>query len=591
MDNLTDCPATEGTQQLATTAGPLERGNLTQNSWVLNTNGERAWRSGYTEEHFSYLVELMKDMRSCPATVNTTAVDGGDGLCCAVAGDALEAAAIVSDAVALAFSGEYPGDWALKAAEAVTSAEVASTGYGHYIMVLSAVEAVETLQPIVAANATCSTQLESLKGDILRPHAAMIFQRAIENEDISGVPKGAEAQVELLRKLAISPLLRRAALVQEIGLSSAPPPPPFSPSNESADTATASTTDTGKRKLLQEEEDLAPGEAPPQGDEDVVAEAPSFFADEVAPSPSQGPVIAGPDASSAIPAPTPVDIQAPTPLTMSVAAPAPAPIAQTVAQPTVAPAPAPVSAPADSLQTRLCTLLLSTPLWRNFVADDETGQDTSTQAPSADLLPAVYAVAAAMPTDCRLSIGSVYSSTAFSKSDAARADPKVGIRTALVRCWLYEPIYAEASRCLHADPEIASRDLSLLASNSPAASDSLELQLRYKERMHYLQGRHSWLLAQASLKRPDAWTGVLNSLQDDALWNELGPRQACETINLMRAAATDEERSALRAFFNGKGSECSSEVRTRALGRMASLEKVSENILASICSYLVARER
>ena len=577
MANLTDCPDNKNTSNFISTAsGPYDAGPVDAEAYILNQNAVRLWRTFYSELHFSNLVTEAAQMSACPAAADTINVNAGsDGYCCAAAGDMLEVAGVLSDAGVFAAQGKYPASWAMKMVEAMGRAPVVSTGLGQYLLLLPALEMAESLRGYAGDNETCAAQWNAFYLSLIEPQVETIKAAALAAGGGAAATPGAgddTSQEALLAKLAESPLLRRAAhilTVPEIIPDAAAAPQADGGGGRrlrsSSSRSSSSSSSTHRRRLLQ---DSSPAPAPVGGDG---GGAP-------APSP-EGNAAAGDTPPSS----------APTPSTTGDLTPAPAPSS-----------PPSLSAPTlgnAALQTELCALLPSTPLWINYIAtsDGETTTTTTppTTQPSADLLPAIYGVAAAMPSGCRSALETAYASTSLPQNTTINSatdvsDVALGVRYALKQCWLQEGTYAEASRCLYA----LTKALDPLPFTSTPLTGGLGLpldkQLLYYERTAVLKGvLMPWLVATTARQSPAAWLDIVNALSDGSLWDAMGGAdKACEALDVLPLPTNSAQIDALEGLMADKGRECSLDVRGRTMGKMQTVKDTGGSVGESMCAFL-----
>lgn len=540
LQNLTDCTANK-TSDISTVTGNVDDGPVTTDAWVLNQHAVKLWRTKYSEQHLNNIVTEAKQMQPCPATADTTNVTyGSDNLCCSAAGDLLELSGVLADSLEFANTGTYPADWTLKIAEAMGIAPVTGTGLGQYLSLLPAVEALEALRGYVADNETCAAQLDDFHASILAPYAENILasaQRGTTAADQDG------KQEVVLAKLVASPLLMHAAM----------------PDGEMSDNMDAAGR-RRRRSLLQA--------ATPAG------------ATPTAPAPA----VATATTPAAVPEPITAAAAPTTNATVTPAAATPA--AAPAAPPTNSPTPAassPATALSATMQTKLCTLLPFTPLWSNYISGNVSRSGLSSVP--ADLLPAVYGVAAAMPADCRSVVEGAYETSQLAASGIN--DTAAGVRYALMRCWLYDDTYLEAHRCLHALPN--AQDPSIFF-NLQATTLRIDDLVVFTDRVKLLDDlKRPWLISNIAKISPAAWSMVTEDLTNGSLWDDLGPDQACQVMNEMGTPLNIGQFEARQALLDGKAAACSADMRTRAIGKMLQTKRVAPTAAQQICGFLSSR--
>ena len=543
LNNLTDCAANK-TSDVSTTAGNQIGGPATSQRFVLNQDAVKLWRTRYPEQHMANLITEASQMQPCPASADTTNVTAGsDGLCCAAAGDLLETSGILADSLEFANTGTYPADWTMKLINAMASAPVAATGLGQYLLLLPAVEALESLRGYVADNTTCSAQLDAFHESLMAPYMDSIFTTAVKGAAIAPDQDGKQEAV--LAKLVAPPLLMHAAM----------------PDGEMSANVTG-----GKRRRTLLQDAAAPTVAA-----DPTEAAPPTAADTPAAAPAPITAADAPAVNATTTPTAPAPAAGPT-TTTTAAAPAPS---------TVAPTGSSLSA---TLQTKLCTLLPSTPLWANYISGNKT--TTATASVSADLLPAVYGVAAAMPDACSTVVETAYASTQL--ADSGMSDVAAGVRYALMRCWLYDKSYSEAHRCLHALPN--AQDPSLFFNLKPTSLRIDEL-VDFSVRLALLNGlKTPWLVATIAKASPAAWSMIAQQLSEGDLWDELGTSYACNVMTIMGAPMNNGQFELMQGLLDGRAADCSPDMRTRAIGKMLQAKKVAASAASQICGYLSSLE-
>ncbi len=261
LDNLTDCALGgargAGAGALTTDVGAWENGTLAAERWVANLDGVRLWRTRYAPQHLANLLEEVAALEGCEDAAGALSPTGGEGACCADRSDIAEAASLLSDAVALALTGDYPGDAALEAVAAAGFAPVTSTPVGRYLLLLPAAEALQRLRPLVQERPECAARLDRLRAEMLAPHVGPLLE-AVGAKAEAGA--GPEARADLLQRLAAAPLLRLAALNPSDACGGAAAAPAAAPG--------------GRRRLAQADADAAFAPAP----------APVAFAPAAAPA-------------------------------------------------------------------------------------------------------------------------------------------------------------------------------------------------------------------------------------------------------------------------------------------------------------------
>jgi Peptidase M1 N-terminal domain/Peptidase family M1 domain len=565
MHNLTDC-VTNQTANISTVAGPIDYGPVKADAWVLNQHAVRLWRTLYTDEQLNNLASEASQMVACPPSRDTTDVmSASDGLCCAAAGDMLETCGLLSDSLWFGLDGRYDVGQAMKMVEAVTRAPVASTGLGQYLLLSGAIESMQLMRSYVAENATCAAIMDAFESNLLKPYTQAILQTALEpfvadsiNSTV-GIDGSREA---LLARLAASPLLSYAAYV-----------PPSAQDGEGSNSTTS-----GRRRLLQTVDENATA---------VPAPAPAANEEAAAAAPTPAP-IAGDTGDTEAPAPAPVT-DAPTP--------APAPTA-TAPTPTPTPAPSGEYTNGDlELQSELCALLPSTPLWKNYInygSNKPTATNTTTVP--VDLLPAIYGIAAAMPPGCRTALEEMYATTTLAQTAASTAgDPNPfteitdGIINALHECYYYDNLFTEAVRCVYAlagagDPEI------LLgfapAFNSPKFSN---LYLVAERKGWMANMLRPYIVTNIAKQSSHAYVAVIDELQDGALWDLMGTSNACITLNLMAfvaVPANTAQADALERIIEGKGQDCPPNLIGRMKGKVKVARTNAARLQEQMCAYL-----
>lgn len=536
LQNVTDCPANK-TSDIPTTMGNMDDGPVTRDAWVLNQHAIKLWRTFYSEQHFNNIINEAKQMQPCPASADTTNVTyGSDNLCCSAAGDLLELSGVLADTLEFAHTGKYPADLVLKAVEALGVAPVTATGLGQYLSLLPAVEALEALRGYVADNPTCAAQLDDFHESLLSPYAENILasaQRGTTAADQDG------KQEAVLAKLVASPILMHSAM-------------PDGEMSESVDAVGRRR----RRSLLQAANATAPAPA---------------VATAVTPAAAPAPVTA---------APAPAENATATP---AAATPAAAPAA---GPPTSGPTP---GAPATeslsvTMQTKLCTLLPFTPLWSNYISGNVSRGGLSSVP--ADLLPAVYGVAAAMPAGCRSVVEGAYATSQLAATGIN--DTADGVRYALMRCWLYDATYLEAHRCLHALPN--AQDPSRFFNLQPTTL-RIESLVIFNNRLKLLEDlKRPWLISNIAKQSPGAWSMVAEDLVSGSLWDDLGTDKACQVMNEMGTPMNSAQFEDMQALLDGKAAACSADMRSRAIGKMLQAKRVAPMAAQQICGFLSSRQ-
>lgn len=551
MDNLTDCaPADKGLATIPTVSGPDDYGPVYPEDWVANVNATRMWRSVYPAQQFDNLLADMANMTACTGANATADSDLSlQGLCCASMNDMLQAATLISDSMALVYIGRYTGDYPLKAAAAVASSPATASDQGHYLMLATAADALNQLWPFVADDAVCSAELDAFYHELLSPHMDYIMMSVEDPETTT------PDEVTFLSQMAASPLLRYAALPRVTN-------------------ATQSGARRRSRALLQTAELFeAP---PPAGDLPEDTPSSSEYGYDYFPAEAPG--------SANLDTPPAADVPAPAP------APGPSPAAESSVP----------LAGNSTLQGELCSQLLNTPLWQNYInpGGNDTAVDPGTPTPSPDLLPAVYAVAAAMPDACfgaisgPLQASSLAVQMAGSVLPSGEEDYSFVITSALAQCWLYDPSEAEAYRCAYAMPSgpNATEITRAVALNQATSDDPMAKQLMYAQRIFLFEDLQPLLLALHTSIRLDGYLQLVEDLETEGYWNTIGADTGCAALDLLRPAITTEERAALQQLLDGNAQACDGDVRTRAFGKMSQAESVADAVGQAACSWLSSRQ-
>ncbi|KAL4518255.1 hypothetical protein Ndes2437A_g04548 [Nannochloris sp. 'desiccata'] len=557
MHNLTDCAASKSFA-VSTVAGPIDYGPVAADSWVLNQHAARLWRAVYTDVHFDNLVAEVGEMVACPAERDTTDVlAGSDNYCCAAAGDLLETSGVLTDAAVFSQDGTYSVEQTMRMVEAVIRAPVASTGLGQYLLLHTAVEVMEVLEGFAAENVTCAAIMDEFQSDMLRPYSQAILQAALKPFDAGtnatiGVDGTREA---FLARLVVSPLLLSAAYVPPNAVNGAP------------DAGGGDFGGGKRRSLLQTEEE-----------EEATAGVPAT---------APGPAAALEDAEEGLaPAPAPAedDQAAESPETK-----APAPIA--------APAPTEYINGDLELQAELCALLPSTPLWKDYInAGSTSTAATSTTSVPVDLLPGIYALAAAMPPGCRTGLEGSYAATSLAQTQATIAgeeapftDISTGIVQALNECYHYHESISEGVRCLNA----------LAATGNPRAVVGFTPNLSrptftnvytVAERKGFLTNLYRpWVLSNIARRSTSAYVELVDDLESGDLWEAMGTVNACGTLNIMAflAAPTNMAQvNALEKIINGRAQQCSPTIVGRMKGKALLAKNNAARTQQQMCAYL-----
>ncbi len=555
MHNLTDCTANK-TLDVSTVAGPIDYGPVSADDWVLNEDAVRLWRTPYTDQHFTNLVTEAAQMAACPPERDTTDVfAGSDGICCAAAGDLLETAGVLSDSVAFGQDGTYSVEQTMRMVEAVVGAPVAVTGLGQYLLLQAATEAMEAIRGYSAENATCAGIMDEFQSNLFKPYAQTILDNALNPLPLdAGINKtiGVDGSREaLLARLVVSPLLSAAAYVS---------PNAYDPDNAGG----------RRRRLLQTE-----GDAPATAPATAPAAAPAAEAEAPTPTPAAG-------------APTPNP------------APAPAAAAPTPAAAAAAPAAPPAGEVYNNgdlkLQAQLCALLPSTPLWKDYIDYENPSANTSSTVVSPDLLPAIYAVAAAMPPGCRTALEAIYAKTTLAKipATAGQQEPPYtniyeGVVHALLDCYYYHPVFAEATRCVYALAGTA--DPTVLSNFSPdLSSPTFNNIYTMAERKGWMANMlRPWVLANIGKQSTNSYVNLINAFETGGLWEAVGATNGCGTMNILAFIAAPVNMAqvdALDTIINGKLEQCPPNLRARLQGKALVARKNAARTQQQVCAYL-----
>jgi hypothetical protein len=529
LDNLTDCALggarAPGAGSLTTDVGAWENGTLAAERWVANLDGVRLWRTRYAPQHLANLLEEVAILEGCEGAAAALSPTGGEGACCADRSDVAEAASLLSDAIALALTGDYPGDAALEAVAAAGFAPVTSTPVGRYLLLLPAAEALQRLRPLVQERPKCAARLDRLRAEMLAPHVAPLLA-AVGKPAEAGA--GPEARADLLQRLAAAPLLRLAAL---------------NPSDAGGGGAAAvapAAAPGGRRRLAQADADVAPAPAP--------APAPAADAPAAAPAaPAEAAAALNADAQRRLCALLPG-----TPVFADFVVNASAPGDSAAA---AAAAAAPPVSP-DLLPAVYAAAAAMAPACAAEVAPLLEGTAALAAAPGGE---AGWAVRAAL-LRCWL----------FSPA-AAEAE----------RCLLSLPYSAGAG-----DGSTALRVLALASALEPPPEAPLALRARFAERRHITRELRPALVATAARQGADAWIGIASYLGNAATF---APASDCAVLDLMLPATTAAERAQLEELLDSTAAACPEEVRVRARGRAAQRAAVAGPAGDSMCAWLEAR--
>jgi len=557
LHNLTDCAANKSFD-VSTVAGPIDYGPVAAEGWVLDRHAVRLWRSVLTDAHFDNLVAEAGEMAACPVEVDTTDVmAGSDGYCCAAAGDLLELNGVITDAVVFSQDGTYSVSQPMRMIEAVTRAPVASTGLGQYLMLYTAIDVMEVLKSFAADNVTCAAIMDEFLSDMLKPYSQDILQAALRpftagTNATSGIDGIREA---FLGRLVVSPLLRSAAYV-----------PPTAASGEA-------NAGGKRRRLLQteDEEEATSG---------VPATAP-------APGPAPAPAAALEDDEN-------VEPPAFAPAEVDQAAEAPA---------SDAPAPAPPAAEYTNgdleLQAELCALLPSTPLWKDYINAGSTSTstaDTNTTVVPVDLLPAIYAVAAAMPPGCRSVLEASYATSTLAQTptttagqESIFADISAGVVQALNECYHYHELVSESVRCVNALTGTGNA-LAVVGFTPNPSRPTFTNKYTFGERKALLDNWfRPWVLSNIAKQSTSLYVKLIDDLESGDLWEAIGTDPACRTLNIMSfytPPTNIAQFNALNKIINGKGQQCPPTIVGRMKGKALLAENNAARTQQEMCIYL-----
>ena len=578
LHNLTDCPANK-TGGIGTFDGATDGGAVGYDEWVLNAHSVRLWRTQYSEVHFNNLMNEARAATACPDSIDTTNVSvGANGLCCSGAAEQLETAGIMNDALWFSQDGKYPADWALRFAEATAASPVAGSNLGQYLLLLPAMEAAEALKLYIVGNDTeCMQHMQRFEAALFTPHTDAILA-AVQQDPQMNSPLNETNRDMTLQRMAASPILRIAAL--NVGGTASP--------LTASDSGGGGSVGAGRKMLAND--GIAPDgntTATTEASPPIVA-APAGFgpADTVGDGGGDAPPTEAPSPLETVPneaaGPTSDTPQTSTPQTN-----------------TTTPSSIDPKAVSEDLQRSLCTLLPSTPLWTTYVYNmlgatevpplpGTSANSTATQNVPADLLPAVYAVAAAAPDTCRAVLEQPYIRVqqAGTIDSGSTASVKDGVRKALMKCFLEEPSMSEALRCMYALTYTLDYSLMWNVPPFPLNADFEEFA-RYSLRKAYLeQYTRPSIVAFMARGSHASWLNIVDALANGDLWDMFGANNACLTMVFIPYPSNQQQIDAWEGLMAGRGGSCESGVRARGLGRLGNARNVAVRAGQEVCAFL-----